>query len=58
MAGKATIDTILNPSATTVQLKTKQYVIPSIKLYCTNIWQKNWKSIYTKLHKIKKDLFI
>lgn len=58
MADKATIDTTLNPSATTFQLKMKQYVIPLIKLHCTNIWQINWKSVYTKLREIKKDVFI
>jgi len=48
MADKAAKDA--NPSAITVQLLTKQDVIPIIQFYCTNMWQVNWNSVCTKTH--------
>ncbi|CAI6350687.1 unnamed protein product [Macrosiphum euphorbiae] len=58
MADKATKNAIAIHSATTVQLVTKQDVVPLIKLYCTNMWQINWDFVCTQLHEIKQNVLI
>jgi len=58
MANKSAKDAITSPLATTVQLVTKQDLIPIIKLNCTNMWHANWNSVRMKLHEMKQDVFI